>query len=407
MSFGNNYMEFLNYLGSRGERRIVFGLERVLEALDRLDHPERAFKSVHIAGTNGKGSTAVFIEAILRKSGLKVGLYTSPHLVDVRERISIDRNPISEEDAGMMYKMVMDKCHDLELTYFELLTIMAFLCFREAGVDFAVVETGLGGRLDATNIISPEVSVLTKISLDHEDLLGSDISSIAQEKCGIIKKGIPVVSSPQVEVVAKVIKETAEKMDAPLFFAKELPPDIGKISLKGTYQLENAATAVLAARTLESRGYINKIPPSPFQDVVWRGRLERLYYLPEIIVDGAHNPDACLSLAKYISEEFPFREKIIVFGAMRDKNIREMISILSNLTNHWILFDLGGERAASPREIARLGSLTNFCTASSEEEAIGKAADFGFKNPLILVTGSLYLVGRFIKWKMERRDCIS
>lgn len=420
------YRDFLAHLSGLKEGVVVPGLERMLKACELLGNPERQFKSIHIAGTNGKGSTAAFLEAIIRKSGYRTGLFTSPHLIDVRERIQINRELMPEDDAGRIYKQVMDACGDIRLTYFELLTVIAFVYFAENKVDFAVLETGMGGRLDATNVVRPILSIITPISIDHTNFLGSDIASIAREKCGIIKEGVPVVSSEQEIDVVEVITSTlqaisrrhceTENRGNPVYVTWSRLDCFASLAVPG-YQVQNASLALCAARKMKELGY--KIDADcSLADVVWPGRLQKISDDPEIIVDGAHNVAGCRALVRYLEEAYPDRKKVFIFGAMKDKDIKGMVEILSQTADRWVAFDIGTERSSALSELMKVieesigvGDMALECCkvvlADNEDDAICAALRFNLKNPLIVVTGSLYLAGRYLRWHQKRKSSTS
>lgn len=385
-----SYQNFLKYLAGLHENRIRPGLGRVLEASKLLGHPGEQFKSVHIAGTNGKGSTAAFLESIVRHSGYKVGLYTSPHLVDVRERIQIDRGLVSEAEIEALSEQVLDKCGNVSPSYFEHLTLIAFLYFAKSKVDLAIIETGLGGRLDATNIITPLLSILTPISRDHMEWLGNNVRDIAREKCGIIKRGVTVVSAPQENVVMEEILSSCKEVGANLCCLVE------DGSQTNNYQLANASLALAAGNELKKHGFKIKDEPESTKKTVWPGRLQLISREPEVLLDGAHNIAGCLALKKFITDNYKGREIVFIFAVMKDKEIVPMLDIFGDVASGWVLFELGSERAAEPRDIAARINSEKVVYSNDVEDATDKALSFGLKNPLIVVTGSLYLVGRFL-----------
>lgn len=389
----NTYKDFLNRLDRLHETVVKLGLDQMTEACERTGHPEKQFKSVHIAGTNGKGSVAATLESIIRHNGYMVGLYTSPHLTDVRERIQIDRIPIPKGDVARLSAKLDGIAR---LSYFEHLTMIAFLYFAEQKVDIAVIETGLGGRLDATNVINPLVTVLTPISMDHTACLGEDILSIAGEKCGIIKKGIKVISSRQEDGVSALIKRRCAEAGAELITVDAALHS----SLPGRHQMENAAVAVAAAGELGGMGYRTNIRDE-YLDVDWPGRLQKISNAPEIIVDGAHNTAACRALAAHLKEHYSGRDIVFAFSAMKDKDIGGMIDILKGLASGWVFFQLDGPRAASMRDFEGATGRKGVHVTDDVGEAIKHCESFSFKNPLIVVTGSLYLVGRFLVFTKE------
>jgi dihydrofolate synthase/folylpolyglutamate synthase len=270
---------------------IDLGIDKILRASQFLGSPEKSFKSIHIAGTNGKGSTAVFLSSILERSGYKVGLFTSPHLSDIRERVVINQEMILKDDFVKLYRLVeeVDSKNNLQLTYFEVITMIAFLYFSESKVDFAVVETGLGGRLDATNIIEPEVAIITRLAVDHKRWLGETLEAIAKEKAGIIKKGLTsLVTIHQEEDAMKVIEKKCVSNNVSFYVEEPLNNKVA-LGLAGKHQRENAALALKTARLLKEQGCDISGEVDTLKDVSWPGRLETISGTPYIILDGAHN----------------------------------------------------------------------------------------------------------------------
>jgi dihydrofolate synthase / folylpolyglutamate synthase len=407
------YPDSVEYLYSLGNevKSLKFGLEGIIKLLGALENPQQSFPSVHAAGTNGKGSTCAMIESGLRASGLRTGLYTSPHLVEPTERIRITGESVSKADFarafdvvhGRAEQLVRDKRLEHHTTYFETVTAMAFVLFRDAGIEIAVIETGLGGRLDATNVVMPDLSVITPIDFDHETFLGSSIESIAGEKAGILKPGVPAVIACQRDDALRVLTRRAREVGAPL---TDVPPP-EKVSLDqrgsnlvvngltvrcplaGAHQVQNAATAVLALMALS-------VPSDAIQrgiaNTAWPGRLEYVSEVPKIVLDGAHNPAGARALADYIRTFCLGREVWIVYGAMRDKSVQEITEILFPLASHVILTAPSQPRAVRP------DALINACDHSSVEIAssVGNAVERARSAPpgaIVFITGSLYLVG--------------
>ena len=399
------------------------GLERITTLLSRLGHPEKSFQAVHIAGTNGKGSTAAILESLLRQHGVKTGLYTSPHLVSVCERFVVDGKPISEERFAALCARVRKALGELPATYFELTTALALLYFAEEGVELAVVECGLGGRLDATNVLAPEVAVITNIGLDHQAYLGETIPQIAAEKAGIIKERRPVVVGPVSPEALEVIANRAQSLSAPLFrFDKDfriIPSQSGflyqgkrqlsglELSLRGRFQPINMALALKAFELLEEKGF-------PFQEeavrqalrhVVWPGRYETFKLPCLVILDGAHNLDGIKALLETLHEE-GIKRYHLLFAASDEggtKPYLEMLKALLPKAERVFLCEPPGPRKPvtikewqEHLERAKKGGIlshdTSFVFKNSWEEALEEALK-GSNLPL-LVTGSLYLVGR-------------
>jgi dihydrofolate synthase / folylpolyglutamate synthase len=372
------------------------GLERISLACERLGHPERLFPSLHIAGTNGKGSVAAMLHSILSEAGLKVGLFTSPHLVRVNERFRVGNEEISDgELEGFLGEIVGARFPrpgqgDPAPTFFELCTLIAFLYFAESQVDLAILETGLGGRLDATNVVIPLISVITEISLDHTEILGPDLSSIAREKAGIVKCGVPVVCGATAEEARRVIEKTASERGAPLFWADQFPSlkDL-KIALHGSHQTHNAAIALKTLEVLErSAGAIHKsplrIPESAIREglarVRWPGRVEWVRREPPVLLDGAHNPAGIRALVDYLKgPEAKGLKWTALFSAAKDKAVDEMLRILGEGTDEIIVCRMGNSRSISAER-----SAVDVFSEKIRDLKSGEG---------LVVTGSLYLVG--------------
>lgn len=424
------YQEALQYLNSfvNYERVDSYDYKKSLK-LDRmrklarlLGDPQEGINSIHIAGTKGKGSTAAIIHSILKSAGFKVGLYTSPHLESFRERIRINDEVISEEDiSGLSERVrnVLDKINDDTPSFFEAYTAMAYLYFKENKVDFAVYETGLGGRLDATNIITPLVSAITPISYEHTQKLGGTLKEIAGEKGGIIKDRAPCVSAPQEREAEKVIENICKKKRAKLILVgkdilfEELNADeegerfnvlglfgeypILETALLGAHQVVNAATAVGILEALRLYGLT--VPSEAVRDgirgVRWAGRLEIVQRNPLIVLDGAQNRASANALAKAIKKIFEYKRLVLVLGVSKDKDIAGILKELLPLSDSIILTKSKvAERALEPSKIKEL--ITSGLEAglsSSVEEALDLARSKADKGDLILITGSLFIVG--------------
>jgi dihydrofolate synthase/folylpolyglutamate synthase len=408
-----------------------FSLARTSRLLSALGNPQRLFKSVHIAGTKGKGSTATMVAEMLRASGVKVGLYTSPHVLDVRERIVVNGRVISESGFAKVVAVAANitaKARVTRPTYFEVLTAVAFRHFANEEVELAVVETGMGGRLDATNVINPAVVALTSISYDHTAQLGADLDSIAREKAGIIKKGVPVISAPQHSDVRAVIREAAKACDAPLRFSDE---DVAfsyrfefsraagrharicvttptsrfehvQVPLLGEHQAVNCCLALNIIDTLKSRGFTidDHEAMSGLNQVRLRGRMELISEDPRVIVDGAHNAASMGALMRAIGQHIPYDSMIVIFGCQKDKDIAGMIRRLQLGADKIIFTGTGSPRSADPAELAieyseRSGKMAQ--VAESLEEAMRIATSAVSREDLICVTGSFYLVAKAIR----------
>jgi len=421
---------FIDYETMHLPRSAVnYDLRRVEELLFRLGNPHLAAKSVHIAGTKGKGSVAAMVTAVLIASGYTTGLYTSPHLNDLRERIRVNGELITEGELIALVERLKPEVEIVNqeatygvLTTFELLTALGFAHFKLKGVDFQVVEVGLGGRLDATNVIQPEVGIITSISLDHTDVLGNSLAEIAREKAGIIKPGSMVVTSPQLDEVAQVIEKACLNCDAGLvrvgrdvvwqslgFDAeRQLLQVKGKlgsyklsIPLLGRYQLENAATAVAALEVLAGKGFnisrdniINGLA-----EVSWPGRFQILSHRPLLVVDGAHNPDSARKLKQSLVQYFAFDRAILVIGVSSDKDVAGIISELVPLFDKVIVTRSRHPRAMSLEQLIavfrRCGIEVQAVEAVSE--ALSLALSMAGARDLVCVAGSLFAVGEAIE----------
>ena len=406
-----------------------YDLRRVEELLAQLDSPHLKAKSVHIGGTNGKGSTAAMVASVLTASGYTTGLYTSPHLNTIRERFRVDGELITEEEFTSVVarlrpevEKVNEKATYGELTTFELLTALAFAYFKLKGVYFQVMEVGMGGKFDATNVIQPEVCVITSISLDHTEVLGNSLAEIAVEKAGIIKPNSVAVLSPQTDEVVRVIEEACLKQRVELVRVgrditwqslsfddkQQLLQVKGRlesyklsIPLIGHYQAENAATAVATLEVLAAKG-VNISRDSIISglaQVRWAGRLQILSHHPLLVVDGAHNPDSARKLKQSLAEYFDFDRAILIMGASSDKNADGMVSELAPLFDEVIVTRSRHPRAMEPNqledEFKRHGVKTR--RVEAVPEALSLAMSIAGAQDLICVTGSLFVVAEVME----------
>ena len=413
-----------------------FDLEHMRVLLRSLGHPERTFPSVLIAGTNGKGSTAATLASILRASGLKTGLYTSPHLIRINERIRIGGEQISDEDFAQLHGAVDTVSEHLVETgelpwhpsFFEMMTAIAFRYFARERVDVAVLEVGMGGRLDATNVVEPLVCVIADISLDHQKYLGDTVTEIAREKAGIIRPRGVVVTLPQQPAANDVIGNTIVEMDATGISAVQYVPPVSPGSaeyqnahtsrsrypvevmgkqilvdtpLVGRHQLRNVALAIAAAEQVAKKGFTGIAPESierGIRDTSWPGRfqvIEHKAVWPEVVLDVAHNPAGAWALRSALSERYGDRPLIFVFGAMRDKAISEIAEILFPIADRVIATQPGNPRAATPEEIRQAAGRTGAeidCIAAVPG-AMERGRQAALPDGVMVVTGSIYLVG--------------
>ncbi len=392
-------VRFLYALGNE-IKTAKLGLDRICKVLDALGNPQRAYRIVHVAGTNGKGSTCAMIEAGLRAAGVRTGLYTSPHLSEPTERIQIDGIPVMTERFQRAFEIVHQAAETLDLdchpTYFETVTAMGLWLFRELGVETAVVEVGLGGRLDATNVVEPALCVITPIDFDHELYLGHTLEAIAAEKAGILKPGVPAVFARQRQEASAVLERCAAELGIPVtraadFSVRDLEIDArgsrfsGLICpLAGEHQVENAITAALALQILD-------VPPEGIAEARWPGRLEHVSPNPDILLDGAHNPAAARALARYLERFYPDRRVWLIYGAMRDKAVDEIAEILFPLAHELIFTAADYARALRPEALAEIAGRGKI--AANVAEALALAREGASSDDAIVVTGSLFLVG--------------
>ncbi|MBI2930045.1 MAG: bifunctional folylpolyglutamate synthase/dihydrofolate synthase [Planctomycetes bacterium] len=359
----------------------AYNVRRMRRFVKALGHPERAFRSVHIAGTKGKGSTAIMTDTLLRAHGLRTGLYTSPHLVDLLERIQVDGRPVSRSEFVAAVNAMRGPIERLRPTFFEIMTAAAFVIFKKRRVDCAVLEVGLGGRLDATNVVEPAACAITRIDYDHTDKLGTTLAAIAGEKAGILKRGVPVVTSETRATPLGVIARHARRMRAPLTRARTT--DAPRLNVLGEHQRENAAVAIELARHVTPLD--RRKTASALRSVRLPGRLDRVR--PGWIIDSAHNPFAMRATAAALPRA---RRRIVIFGASKDKDWRAMLRALR--ADLWILTRADNPRAAAPAELAR-HAKGRAIPIGSVERALALARKIARKGDLVLVTGSFYVAG--------------
>jgi dihydrofolate synthase / folylpolyglutamate synthase len=406
-----------------------FNLENITILLEQLGRPERTFASIHIAGTNGKGSTAAFTESILREAGFRTGLNTSPHLERINERIKINGEEISDALFADIFTRVHEAIEELladgklrvHPTYFECVTAVAFEAFARGRVEFAIVEVGLGGRLDATNVVAPMVSVITRIDFDHENFLGHSLQEIAGEKAGILKERVPAVFAAQQPEVREILLRRAKELDCPVV-ETELAFRIKKdtvqdgcmcatvvenstekefeiaLRLAGRFQLQNALNALAVARLLQARKYriANDDVTRGISAAEWPGRIERLQSGPDVYLDGAHNPGAARELANFVKENLGGRTIFLLYAAMRDKAVDEVTGILFPLAQEVIFTEAQTPRAISAGQLAEMAGhyAAHYSVIPKAEDALSLALNKARPEDVILVTGSLYLVGQ-------------
>jgi dihydrofolate synthase/folylpolyglutamate synthase len=412
-----NYPDSVHFLYALGNeiKTAKLGLERVSRVLDALGNPECRVPFVHVAGTNGKGSTCAMIESALRRAGRRTGLFTSPHLAEPTERIRIDGRPVSAERFAAAFdrvhraveQLIAAGAIDLHTTYFETVTAMAMEIFAEDAVDIVVLEVGLGGRLDATNVVHPQLCVITQIDFDHEAFLGRSLPEIAGEKAGILKAGVPAVFSRQRPEARAVLERRAAQLCIPI--ARTEAWQVGDLALDargsrfllsgerelriacplaGEHQVENAATAAIALTRL---GVSDCAIAEGIALAEWPGRLERVSERPEIVLDGAHNPAGARALAAYIERFYAGRNVRMIFGAMRDKAIDEIAGILFPLASQVIVTAPRQSRALAPEAVLQVVSHPNLEVAPDLPQALALVRDAA-PSDVVFVTGSLFLV---------------
>jgi len=374
-------MKYLEDLAARRVFGMKPGLETISALMDRLGNPQNSLRAIHIAGTNGKGATAAMLDACLREAGFKVGRYTSPHLVKLNERFFVDGLPLGDDMLEAAAARVADAASP-GVTFFEALTAVAFLVFADAGLDYAVVETGLGGRLDATNILRPALSVVTRIGLDHCDWLGETVEKIAGEKAGIFKPGIPAVAGANDNAALGVLREAAGAKHCPFHYAPDefCDSDIPEpFSLKGAFNRENALTALSA---LSALGVDIESAAPGFGRTVWPGRFQEI---GDFIVDGAHNPPAAQALSRALGS----RRLNLVAGFCADKDVDEVLRILSpNIIKAFAV------RTSNPRSLGGEELASRMREAGIQAVACGSLAEaLSRSHGPTLVCGSLFLAG--------------
>jgi dihydrofolate synthase/folylpolyglutamate synthase len=405
-------VRFLYSLGNELKAGSKWGLERIQTLLTELGNPERAQRFIHVAGTNGKGSTCAMIASVLRSAGFRTGLYTSPHLIEPTERIQIDGDPITPATFARTFetvhaaaeKLVSEERIDAHPSYFETVTAMAFVLFRER-CDISVIEVGLGGRLDATNVITPELCVITPIAYDHESFLGNTLELIAAEKAGILKPDVPVILARQNAIAEAVIQNRANELNCEITRTADAQLSEVEVSarqssfclnaipyecrLPGRHQIENATAAILACKSLNL--------PTPaiqagIKSAQWPGRLEFISRNPGFVLDGAHNPAGAAALAAYIREFRGNHPVWLVYGAMRDKAIDEVTAQLFPLADRLILTAPKYPRSLRPEAILDVTGHPNAVITATVPQAI-EIARTAPRDAIVFFTGSLFLIG--------------
>ncbi|MBE6064796.1 bifunctional folylpolyglutamate synthase/dihydrofolate synthase [Clostridium cochlearium] len=421
-----NYTEAIEYIQNTSKYGNNTGTKRVEKILDILGNPHKDLKCIHIAGTNGKGSITSMITSILIESGYRVGMYTSPYIEDFEERIQINRENISKDDLAYYTTIVSEAIEKVVSmgwgypTEFETITCIMFLYYSKKQIDYAVIEVGLGGKSDSTNVIKPLVSIITSISYDHVSILGNTIEEIASEKAGIIKENVPVILYPQQQGAYKVIEKTCKEKGSKLIQIDEnliyhIPnEDFNKsyqllqiktnkdeykvqLSLLGSHQRMNCAVAIYTIEELMDRGI--KITKEDIlrglSNVKWPGRLEMLKSNPLVVLDGAHNLDGITKLKESVEHYFRYKKLVLIIGILSDKDVEKMIEIITPMADKIIAVTPNSYRGKTAQELIKIIEKHNKnCEALDEyKEAYIKALDYCDNEDMILICGSLYMIG--------------
>ena len=422
------YTAAVSYLYSLQKHGIKLGLDTMTALMGRLGMPQARYRTLHIAGTNGKGSTAAMTAAMFQAGAHRVGLYTSPHLVEFRERIRVDGRMITESDIARLTELVKGVSEpDLSPTFFEFTTAIAFQYFAESQVDLAVLEVGLGGRFDATNVVSPLVSAITTIALDHQQYLGSTLQSVAFEKAGIIKPNVPVILGRLPVEARETIERIAMERNAPLscwgtdfrivgetparfsYFGFGVRYDDLSCPLLGAHQLENCACALSLVEATKRHRLTIEEPAirKGLREVEWEGRLEVVARDPLTVLDGAHNPGAAHALADYLRAfrlSKPLSRVVLVLAMMRDKDHRGFVESLQGLVDEVVVTQSELKRSATVEELLPIirATFPHVRTNARVASALGEARQLARPQDLICVTGSLMLIGEV---KASLRGC--
>lgn len=432
-----NYQEAISYLEGLKIFGIRLGLTRIERLLELLGRPQDRYRTVHVTGTNGKGSVSAMVEGALRRSGIHTGFYSSPHLVSYTERIRVDGQAISEQDFAEGMTVIRAKidlmlAEDAECpTQFEVLTALGFYYFAKCQVEYAVIEVGLGGTLDSTNVITPEVSVITNVTMEHADKLGGTLQSIAENKAGIIKDGVPVVTAAKGEPLS-VIRAVAEEKSADIFVAGEdfsskfiscdgrvqqlefssellgIDHQLYELHLLGVHQVENSAVALMTLRLLhniDARLTMETVTEA-LRLVSWPARFERLDFGAQtVIVDGAHNPAGMRALRSSLDAIFPAEERVLLLGILKDKDIDAMLHILLRPNDTVVVTVPQSERADSAADLLRrvAPAVQHVEAFDDNEEALDRALELANGEKLLVIAGSLYLVGGVREMLLQRK----
>lgn len=415
----NAYQQSLDYLYGLEKFGMIFGLTQVERILNAIGNPHKDIQAIHIGGTNGKGSTAAMISSILQKEGYRVGLYTSPHLIRFTERIKVNGKEIEGEEvaelAGRIKREIEAAGITPPFTFFDFTTAMALHYFKQKWVDLAILEVGLGGRLDSTNVVDPLLSIITNIAKDHEEYLGKSILKISREKAGIIKSGRPLITAAEQPQVLRLFSKLCGAKSSPYYrvgkefrYVRAEGEDFDyeglnrklwgvHLNLKGSHQVINATTALGATEVLEELGYRVSTDAmiDGLKEVDWPGRLEMVSSSPRVVLDGAHNPAGALVLKESLEKEFQYQHLILLIGIMKDKDIQSMLHLLASRADHIILTRPHTDRATPPsllkKALRQNGKKAEI--AEDFKEAIERGLALTHQEDLLCITGSLYTVG--------------
>jgi dihydrofolate synthase/folylpolyglutamate synthase len=421
------YNEAVKWLDSFQQFGMKLDLERIRELSRFLGNPWEKFHSIHVAGTNGKGSVCKYIASVLIKAGYKTAVYSSPHLISLRERFEINNEYIDEASFSNIVSKIKDivEKNKIKTTYFEICTAIAFEYFSENMVDIALIEVGLGGRYDATNIIHPILSIITNISDDHQHILGETLEEIAFEKAGIIKHNTPVITAATGNCL-EVIRKEAKKNNSEVYFVDEskiketsrnhfsqsfeINGQIKNYDLTtnniGEFQNINIAVAITSIELLQMNGFFitDEAIDQGIKEFKHQGRMQIIQTNPIILCDGAHNLEGVKYLKKTIQNNFSYDKLILIFGVMSDKKISDMINVLNDTYDFLIITKPDNPRSAKPEDVLKIiknKSLKKYVLTNSVAEAISKAVDLSTKKDLIVITGSLFTVGEALEYFLK------
>lgn len=426
-----NYQETLDWLFGLEARGIKFGLKNITELMHRMGDPQESYRMIHVGGTNGKGSVCALTSSALMEAGYSVGMYTSPHIVDFGERIQIDGVLLPEqemlrlaEEVREISESMAEESPEKRMTFFELTTAMAFTRFAEMQVDWAVIEVGMGGRLDATNIMIPECTVITRLAIEHTEFLGDRIDQIAYEKAGIIKRGVPLVTGASSGNGLETIVKIAQELDAPIkVLDEDLKYRLVQTSLEGTdmeivggprlssklaggYQAANMALAYMALKELHLPELNDEVIARGMRNAKWPGRLETIHTSPRVILDASHTGDGARVVAAELGKLLE-GDMILVMGVLGDKDLDEMARVFGSLSKRAIATSPRSKRSFSANRVEE--ALLPHCPLVERVDDVGNALHHALEisgpKDTILVTGSLYTIGEAKRWWDANKGC--